>query len=103
MKRRGVSDPDVPSSRVNIRELRQNLSKYLVRVKAGEVIEVAERGEPVATLQPLGRNQSPLDRLIAEGKVVLPTLSFEDLRPPLPAGAGPTLSKILDQMRSEDE
>lgn len=114
MKRRSVSGPakkpppdrpsrDVPASRVNIRELRQNLSKYLVRVKAGEIIEVAERGEPVATLQPLGKSMSALDRLLAEGKLLAPTQRFEDLGPPLPAGMGPTLSEILEEMRSEDE
>ena len=36
-----------------MRELRQNLSIYLRRVRRGEALVVTERGQPVATLQPL--------------------------------------------------
>lgn len=39
---------------VGVRELRQNLSKYLQRVKAGEDLAVTERGEVVARLVPAG-------------------------------------------------
>src|SRR3954452_7866564 len=39
--------------RVGVRELRQNLSVYLRRVRNGEALEVTERGRPVARLQPL--------------------------------------------------
>ncbi|MBA2504932.1 MAG: type II toxin-antitoxin system prevent-host-death family antitoxin [Thermoleophilaceae bacterium] len=38
--------------RVGIRELRQNLSKHLERVKAGEALAVTERGREVARLVP---------------------------------------------------
>ena len=37
---------------VGVRELRQNLSKYLDRVKAGEDLVVTERGREVARLVP---------------------------------------------------
>jgi prevent-host-death family protein len=40
------------AARVGIRELRQNLSKYLDRVKAGEELVVTERGQEVARLIP---------------------------------------------------
>lgn len=39
---------------VGVRELRQNLSKYLDRVKAGEDLVVTEHGRQVARLVPLG-------------------------------------------------
>jgi len=39
---------------VGVRELRQNLSKYLDRVKAGEDLVVTEHGREVARLVPLG-------------------------------------------------
>lgn len=39
-------------STVGVRELRQNLSKYLDRVKAGEALVVTERGREVARLVP---------------------------------------------------
>lgn len=41
-------------SEVGVRELRQNLSKYLDRVKAGEDLVVTERGQEVARLIPSG-------------------------------------------------
>lgn len=37
---------------VAVRELRQNLSRYLTRVKAGEALVVTERGREVARLIP---------------------------------------------------
>jgi prevent-host-death family protein len=40
--------------RVGVRELRQNLSKHLERVKAGEALAVTERGRVVARLIPDG-------------------------------------------------
>ncbi|MGH7269407.1 MAG: type II toxin-antitoxin system Phd/YefM family antitoxin [Polyangiaceae bacterium] len=40
------------ASKVGVRELRQNLSKYLTRVKAGEELVVTERGHEVARLIP---------------------------------------------------
>nr|MDQ3384358.1 type II toxin-antitoxin system prevent-host-death family antitoxin [Actinomycetota bacterium] len=39
---------------VGVRELRQNLSRYLERVKAGEAFIVTERGSEVARLTPSG-------------------------------------------------
>lgn len=38
---------------VAVRELRQNLSRYLRRVKAGESLVVTERGQEVARLIPM--------------------------------------------------
>jgi prevent-host-death family protein len=40
------------AARVAVRELRQNLSKYLARVKEGEELVVTERGQEVARLIP---------------------------------------------------
>jgi len=91
--------------RVGVRELRQNLSVYLRRVKAGETLEVTERGETVARLSPTpSRALSPLDRLIAEGRASPPTRSHRDLPPPikLPLGS-PSASDVLRQMRDEEE
>ncbi len=41
---------------VGVRELRQNLSRHLARVKAGESLLVTERGREVALLVPSGEN-----------------------------------------------
>ena len=91
--------------RVGIRELRQNLSVYVKRVREeGRAYEVTERGEPVARLTPLeDRPTSLIERMIADGRITPPIRSWTDLPPPvaLPTG-GPSLSAILQQMRDED-
>ena len=43
------------------------------RVKRGEVIEVTERGRPVARLVPVEPISDPLERLVAEGRAIPPT------------------------------
>ncbi|MGH2539370.1 MAG: type II toxin-antitoxin system Phd/YefM family antitoxin [Actinomycetota bacterium] len=68
--------------RVGVRELRQNLSKYLRRVERGERLEVTERGRPVAVLAPIGRPESPLERLVATGRASSPAGDILSLLPP---------------------
>ncbi len=89
-------------TRVGVRELRQNLSVYLRRVKAGETLEVTERGKPVARLTP-PPGASLLDRWIAEGKARPARGDIRDLPPPtpLPPGSKP-LSEVLQEMRDAE-
>lgn len=90
-------------ARVGVRELRQNLSVYLRRVKAGETLEVTEHGQTVARLAPQPpENLSPLQRLIAEGRATAPTGLIQDLPPPIRID-GISVSEILRQMRDEDD
>ena len=89
---------------VGVRELRQNLSVYLDRVKEGETLVVTEHGHAVARLAPLQRAASILDRLVAEGHATPSSGSVADLGPPdvvLPAGQ-PTLTESLLGMRDEE-
>lgn len=89
--------------RVGVRELRQNLSVYLDRVKAGETLEVTEHGQPVAQLGPRPpRSTSIIDQLIAEGRITPAKRSHKDLPPP-PKIPGRPLSEILQEMRDEDD
>ncbi len=53
--------------RVGVRELRQNLSVYLRRVRRGESLEVTEHGRPVAVLQPIVTVDDPIAALTARG------------------------------------
>jgi prevent-host-death family protein len=97
-----MSERDRPN-RVGVRELRQNLSVYLDRVKAGETLEVTEHGTPVGILAPLPpRHVSIVDRLIAEGKITPATTDHRTLPPP-PKMPGRPLSEILQEMRDEDD
>lgn len=56
--------------RIGIRELRQNASKYLGRVKTGESVEVTERGVLVALLVPPTSAVTARERLIADRQIV---------------------------------
>ena len=101
-----MDETDRRPARVGVRELRQNLSVYLDRVKAGETLEVTERGEPVAELRPCpSERRSILDQLIAEGRATPATMRPRDIPPPLPNPdpTGLTLTEILLEMREEDD
>ena len=54
---------------VGVRELRQNLSVYLRRVRAGATLKVTEHRRTVAVLAPAGSGTA-LERLIASGRVL---------------------------------
>lgn len=86
--------------RVGIRELRQNLSVYLERVKTGETLEVTEHGRPVAVLGPLPEPASMLDRLEAEGRLTRAKGRIEDLPPPIEID-DPDLSRKLHEALDE--
>ena len=90
--------------RVGIRDLRQNLSVYVKRVREdGRAYEVTERGEPVARLTPLAdRPTSVIEQMIAEGRIAPAIKEFESLPTPLPAVEGKTASQILIEMREEE-
>ncbi len=82
---------------VGVRDLRNNLSRYLDRVRGGEEVVVTERGHAIARVLPIGAERA-LDRLIAEG-VVTPAR-----QPKQPAGKplrtrGPVSDLVAEQRR----
>jgi len=88
---------------VGVRELRQNLSRYLVKVKEGESFVVTERGREVARLSPSGPADSPIARLVSERGATMPRGDLlSDVRGSrLPPAAGPPSLEILDELREE--
>lgn len=94
--------------RIGVRELRQNASKYLDRVKKGESLEVTERGVPVAIIGPVPTvKKSRVQELIDDG---LMTPGSGDLaewlaaNPPAPIDPdyrGPSIADVLDEQRGE--
>jgi prevent-host-death family protein len=85
---------------VNVRELRQNISKYLRRVLQGERLRVLSRGRPVAILGPLTDGSGAVARLIAEGRLAPARGRVDELGPPLEVGRGMTISDALEEQRS---
>ena len=88
--------------RVGVRELRQQASRLLTRVAAGESFEVTDRGRPVALLIPVPE-QEGLDVLVAAGRARLGERHLRELGPPrpLPVGA-PTPSEVLARLRADE-
>ncbi|MGH3696729.1 MAG: type II toxin-antitoxin system Phd/YefM family antitoxin [Pseudonocardiaceae bacterium] len=90
--------------RIGIRELRQNASRYLALVKAGQTVEVTERGELIALLVPAPRSHSARDQLIAAGRLIpaaCPTGRVRSSRPVPIAPGEPTNQELLDADRAE--
>lgn len=88
-------------STVGVRELRQNLSIYLDRVKQGEALTVTEHGAAVAILRPLPAASTTLERLVAEGRARTPARGLSSLPKPLDLKLDRPLSAILDEDRAE--
>lgn len=98
-----MSEDATRPGRVGVRELRQNLSVYLRRVKAGETLEVTEQNRPVARLIPLpAEHRGRLVALIEERRATPARGDLLD-RPPIDLGAGPSVVDLLLEMRGEDE
>jgi antitoxin (DNA-binding transcriptional repressor) of toxin-antitoxin stability system len=90
--------------RIGVRELRQHASRYLALVKAGQTVEVTERGRLIALLAPPGPGQSARDRLVGAGRLIpaaSPTGRLRSARP-VPIGPGePSNQDLLDTQREE--
>ena len=87
--------------RIGVRELRQHASRYLERVKAGERIEVTERGQLIALLVAPDPARSARDRRIEAGGATPASQSFSlPARVALPAGelvASEALQELHDE------
>ena len=90
-----------PRGAVGVRELRQNLSVYLRRVKAGASLDVKERGRRVAVLAPSKEGATVLDDLIASGRATPAHGDLLDLGPPLGRRPSRKASRALSQLRDE--
>jgi antitoxin (DNA-binding transcriptional repressor) of toxin-antitoxin stability system len=82
---------------VGVRELRQNLSVYLARLKTGTVFRVTEHGRVVALLMPLPEQSSVLERLVASGRATAPKGDLLSL----PRLKGRRSSKVSDALLAD--
>ena len=85
--------------RIGVRELRQNASRYLARVKAGETVEITERGVVVARLVPAQPSESARDRLVAAGRLIPARGSLH--LPQRVRVDGPSTVEVLDELRED--
>jgi prevent-host-death family protein len=89
------------SRTVGVRELRQNLSVYLDRVKKGQALTVTEHGHAVAELRPLPAAGDELGRLVAEGRITAARRSPAGLPRPLVLELERPVSALLDELRGD--
>jgi prevent-host-death family protein len=89
------------TARVGVRELRQNLSVYLDRVKLGESLAVTERGQVVAVLRPVSVAETIVERLVADGRVARPDAPLAARRAPCRLADVPATASILDEVRQD--
>ncbi len=80
-----------------IRQLRDNLSRYIELVRDGAEVTVTEHGRAVARLVPLDQPR-PLDRLISEG-LVQPRQAPKRPRRRRPVKARGTVSDLVAEQR----
>jgi prevent-host-death family protein len=90
-------------AKVGVRELRQNLSRYLAEVKEGQSFVVTERGREVARLSPSGPADSPIARLVAERGATMPRGDLASLArgAATPPASGPPSLEVLEELREE--
>jgi len=84
-----------------VRELKDNLSRYLRIVREGGSVLITDRGKPLACLQPAGQGEPEADRLrrLAEtGEVQWGGGRMERCRPStvLPAGAKTAARTLIE-------
>lgn len=86
---------------VGVRALQQHASDVVRRAASGEVVEITDRGRPVARLVPYAR--ATIDSLVSAGLVRPARSSFARQAPPLARVPGqPSLSELLAEARDDE-
>jgi len=87
---------------IGIRELNQHASRVIDRVRNGEVIEVTDRGRPVARVVPITDTPGLLGRLVQEGRAVPPAARGKIPMPPVAGDAGRSASDEVAEGRLQE-
>lgn len=91
---------------IGVRELRQDASRWLARVRAGESIIVTDRGRPIARMIPITES-SGYDSLLEQGGIAPGTgrdfaQMISTLDADLPPESGTAVSDALQAMRDDE-
>ena len=81
---------------VGVRELRNNLSRYLDRVRDGDELVVTDRGRAIARVLPMSGERT-IDRLVREGRVT--PAKRTERRLPKPVKTKGTVSDLVAEQR----
>jgi prevent-host-death family protein len=88
--------------RVGLRELNQNASRVIARVRAGVIVEVTVRGKPVARLVPIEPRSGLLERMIREGRATPATATGPIPMPPDLGDSDVNVADEIVRMREEE-
>lgn len=89
--------------RMPIRELNQYTSAVVARVHdTGETVEITDDGEPVARIVPINKSRAFLDRMVAEGRAIAPTISGPFTMPPVIGDPTINVADALIAAREEE-
>jgi prevent-host-death family protein len=83
---------------IGLRELNQNPSRAVARVRAGESLLVTDRGRPVLRMVPEVESPGVLSRMVAEGTATAPA---EDGLPELMEDLAPEVDSVTDLLLAE--
>lgn len=87
-------------TQVAVRTLNQDTAGVLARVKRGESIEITERGVVIARIVPA--QDSPASRLIATGRLRMPTIEGPPPRPRGPVRTTDESGQLLGGLRGDE-
>lgn len=97
VRKSATTAPDDPNV-VGVRDLRDHLSAYLDRVKAGESLTITEHGKPIARI--VGGSLPPrLIEMIARGEATMATRPLSDLGTIRPVKFTGDTQDLIDEIR----
>ena len=83
---------------IGLRELNQNPSRAVARVRAGESLVVTDRGKPILRMVPEVESPGVLSRLVADGTVTAPA---EQGMPELIPDLVPEVASVTELLLAE--
>jgi len=87
-------------TKVGIRELKENLSKYMAKVKGGQSIIITEHGKPVGRIIPEGRSlEERVDALVQAGVIAWNGKKLKRIKPLAVNRSDKLVSDIVVEMR----
>ena len=88
---------------IGVRELRQHASAWVRRAAAGEVLEVTDRGRPVAQLGPIPAGERGIEALLSAGRLRPPRGRISEVQPLASNSTGPDLGSVLRDLRADEQ
>ncbi|MBX6356479.1 MAG: type II toxin-antitoxin system Phd/YefM family antitoxin [Micromonosporaceae bacterium] len=85
---------------IPIRTLNQHTGEVLARVEHGEIVEITNRGRPVARIVPIAADA--MADLVASGMVIPPTITGPIPMPTVPAVPGTEAGELISALRDEE-